>query len=146
MGFDFRQYQDHNHQLVSQYHLSSVYLAGMVGGTVQLAIACPVELVKIRLQTSVQVMIIIIIIITIIIIIMMPGVQRPLALPLPHHKTSRPPRPRHRPRASLGQGWSRLRGLCRALRGPARPHRGPRPGISQRPQLLLLNQSEALLL
>ena len=27
----------------------------MVGGTVQLAIACPVELVKIRLQTSVQV-------------------------------------------------------------------------------------------
>ena len=62
--------QDHSPGLVSRYHLSSVYLAGMVGGTVQLAIACPVELVKIRLQTSVQVysdimiMIIIIIIIT----------------------------------------------------------------------------------
>jgi len=47
--------KEHSPQLMSQYHLSSVYLAGMVGGTVQLAIACPVELVKIRLQTSVQV-------------------------------------------------------------------------------------------
>lgn len=31
---------------------SSVYLAGCAGGTVQLAIACPVELVKIKLQTQ----------------------------------------------------------------------------------------------
>ena len=129
---------------MSQYHLSSVYLAGMVGGTVQLAIACPVELVKIRLQTSVQVMIIIIITI---IIMMMPGVQRPLALSLPHHETSRPPGPRHRPRTSLGQGWSRLRGLCRALRGPARPHRGPGPGISQsEASISTIDQSEATLL
>ena len=30
----------------------SVYLAGAAGGTVQLVIACPVELVKIRLQTQ----------------------------------------------------------------------------------------------
>ena len=47
--------QEQNSELVSRYHLSSVYLAGMFGGTVQLAIACPVELIKIRLQTSVQV-------------------------------------------------------------------------------------------
>ena len=37
---------------MEKYHLTSVYLAGMLGGTVQLAIACPVELVKIRLQTQ----------------------------------------------------------------------------------------------
>jgi len=32
--------------------LTSVYLAGLAGGTVQLAVACPVELVKTRLQTT----------------------------------------------------------------------------------------------
>ena len=35
-----------------EHYLTSVYLAGVAGGTVQLAIACPVELVKIRLQTQ----------------------------------------------------------------------------------------------
>ena len=33
-------------------HLLNVYLAGLAGGSLQLAIACPVELVKIRLQTQ----------------------------------------------------------------------------------------------
>ena len=33
-------------------HLVNVYLAGVAGGSIQLAIACPVELVKIRLQTQ----------------------------------------------------------------------------------------------
>ena len=33
-------------------HLINVYLAGMARGSIQLAIACPVELVKIRLQTQ----------------------------------------------------------------------------------------------
>ena len=33
-------------------HLLNVYLAGVAGGSMQLAIACPVELVKIRLQTQ----------------------------------------------------------------------------------------------
>jgi len=37
---------------LASYHLTSVYLAGVAGGTVQLAIASPVELVKIRLQTQ----------------------------------------------------------------------------------------------
>ena len=44
-------YQDLSPELAS-YHLTSVYLAGVAGGTVQLAIASPVELVKIRLQTQ----------------------------------------------------------------------------------------------
>ena len=43
--------QDLSPELAS-YHLTSVYLAGVAGGTVQLAIASPVELVKIRLQTQ----------------------------------------------------------------------------------------------
>ena len=36
----------------SRPHLLNVYLAGVAGGSIQLAIACPVELVKIRLQTQ----------------------------------------------------------------------------------------------
>ena len=39
--------------LGERHHLFNVYMAGVAGGTVQLAIACPVELIKIRLQTQV---------------------------------------------------------------------------------------------
>ena len=38
--------------LSEKNHLVNVYMAGVAGGTVQLAIACPVELIKIRLQTQ----------------------------------------------------------------------------------------------
>ena len=38
--------------LLRDHYLTSVYVAGVAGGTVQLGIACPVELVKIRLQTQ----------------------------------------------------------------------------------------------
>ena len=39
-------------QGLNMSNYSKVYLAGCAGGTVQLAIACPVELVKIKLQTQ----------------------------------------------------------------------------------------------
>lgn len=41
-----------SHPAADRPHLLNVYLAGVAGGSLQLAIACPVELVKIRLQTQ----------------------------------------------------------------------------------------------